>query len=102
VQSNAIIAGTTPGCTTTPPIPGCGVFPGDKGIAIGQVIDVSGVTVAANSTAHTVDINGGLIRNNATSSLVLNGLFPNASGNGALDFADGDKFGFSSLSVTTR
>jgi hypothetical protein len=102
VQSNALIGGTLPGCWAANNPPGCGVFPGDKGPAIGQVLDTTGVTVSADPTAKTVTISGALIKNNPTSSLVLNGVFPNASGNSAMDFADGDKFGFSTLDVNTR
>ncbi len=78
------------------------MFAGPKGIAIGQVIDPAGIVVSADPNAKTVSINGGLIRNNATATTVLNGLFPNASGDPAQNFADGDKFGISSVSVTTR
>ena len=102
VQSNALLGGTNPGCTQDTGPPGCGVFPGDKGPAIGQVLDTAGVTVSADPTAKTVTINGAVIKNNPTSSLVLNGVFPNASGDPAMDFADGDKFGISTLNVNTR
>ncbi len=102
IQAQTFIRGTTPGCNGTGAACGPLVFGGDKGIAIGQTIDASGVAVSADPTAHTVTVNGGLIKNNATATLVLNGLFPNASGDSSKDFVDGDKFGISTLNVTTR
>jgi len=102
IQANAFIGGTSPGCNTNPPISGCGVIPGDKGPAIGQTIDMGGATVAADPTAKTVVISNALIRNNATSTLVFSGLFPNVSGDPSYDFAAGDKFGIAQISVTTR
>jgi hypothetical protein len=104
VQSDAKIAGTQPGCNASSDPPTCptAVFPGDKGIAIGQNISLSGATITSDSSAHTVSISGGLITNNATSSLVLGGLFPNLSGTPAMDFAAGDKFGVPTANLTTR
>jgi hypothetical protein len=108
IQSNAIIGGTLPGCWAANDPPGCGVFPGDKGVAISQSLDTSGDTVSADPTTHTVVINGAVIKNNATSSLVLNGVFPLAGPptlptiGGAENFADGDVFGTAFLTVTTR
>jgi hypothetical protein len=71
-------------------------------VAIGQVIDTSKETVVADPTAKTVKIAGAEIRNNATSSLTLNLLFPNKSGTASNDFADGDDFGTATLTVKTR
>ena len=102
VQADTTIAGTTPGCNGTGAACGPAILAGPKGIAIGQSIDPSGITVSADPNAKTVKINGGLIRNNATATTVLNGLFPNASGDSAMNFADGDKFGVSSVTVSTR
>jgi hypothetical protein len=109
IQSNAVIGGTNPGCWAVNDPPGCGVFPGDKGVAISQSLDTSAVTVSADPTTHTVSINGAVIKNNPTSSLVLNGVFPLAGtpgGGGAFggaeNFADGDLFGTAFLTVTTR
>jgi hypothetical protein len=102
IQSNAFLGGISPGCNVTPPPSGCAIFGGDKGVAIGQNIDLSGATVGADANAKTVAINNALIANNATSTLVLSGLFPNASGNPAQDFKDGDKFGLANLQVNTR
>lgn len=99
--ANTFIGGTTPGCNFTTPPAGCGVFAGDKGPAIGQVIDTTSMTVSADPNAKTVSIAGALIRNNSTATLVLNGLFPNA-GSPSDQFADGDKFGVSSITVSTR
>jgi hypothetical protein len=104
VQANAVIGGTSPGCNLMGQTASCptAVFGGDKGVAIGQVLDMSAATVSADPGAKTVTINGALIRNNALSTLVLGGLFPNASSDPAKDFADGDKFGIASLTVNTR
>jgi hypothetical protein len=116
VQSNAFIGGTNPGCVTTTPQPGCAIFAGDKGIAIGQALDKSAMTVKADPAAKTITLGGVLIRNNATSTTVLGGLgcaapagqpkglFGNSTSpcNSSLDFADGDKFGISTLNATTR
>jgi hypothetical protein len=104
VQANALVGGTTPGCNLVGQPPNCptAAFPGDKGPAIGQVLDVSGLTVSADASAKTVTISNALIRNNALSSTVLAGLFPNASGDPAQEFADGDKFGIATLNATTR
>jgi hypothetical protein len=45
-----------------------------------------------------------VISNNATSTLVLNGLFPNATNphDGSKDFADGDLFGTANLTLEVR
>lgn len=116
VQSVAFLGGTSPGCNTTAPQPGCAIFGGDKGIAIGQVLDKTAMTVTADASAKTIKISGVLIRNNPTSTTVLGGLgcgtpagqpkglLGNVSSpcNPALDFADGDKFGIATLTVTTR
>ncbi|MGH2981739.1 MAG: hypothetical protein ACRDKV_06830 [Solirubrobacterales bacterium] len=102
VQANTTIRGTSPGCNGTGAACGPALFPGNKGVAIGQVIDASGIAVSADPNAHTVNISGALIRNNQTATTVLSGLFPNASGNPAQDFANNDKFGISTLSVNVR
>jgi hypothetical protein len=102
VQSSVLIGGTSPGCNGTGVACGPAVFPGDKGIAIGQALDRSGATVTADPNAKTVSIGNVVIKNNALSSTTLGGLFPNASGNTAKDFADGDKFGIATLQVNTR
>jgi hypothetical protein len=104
VQANALLGGTSPGCNLTGQPANCptAAFGGDKGPAIGQVLDVSGLTVSADPSAKTVTIGGALIRNNALSATVLAGLFPNASGDPAQEFADGDKFGIATLNATTR
>jgi hypothetical protein len=102
VQSNVLIGGTSPGCNGTGAACGPAVFPGDKGIAIGQALDASGATVSADPNAKTVSIGNVVIKNNALSSTTLSGLFPNASGNTAKDFADGDKFGIAAVTVNTR
>jgi hypothetical protein len=100
VQSHVVFGGTSPGCNFNPNPPNCAVFGGDKGIAIGQTLDLTGATVSADPTAKTVSISGGLIKNNALTSQVLTGLFPDASG--THPWADGDKFGVPTLNVTTR
>jgi hypothetical protein len=109
-QSYVTIGGTSPGCNGTgagtPASPtGCGAplgGAGFKGVSIGQTLDTSGQTVSADPNAKTVAVSGTVIKNNATTAAVLNQLFPNASGNAALNFADGDKFGISSVTVNTR
>jgi hypothetical protein len=70
--------------------------------AIGQVIDMSHATVAADPNAKTVNIAGAEVRNNGTSSQTLNLLFPNQSGNPANDFADQDDFGTLTLNLGVR
>lgn len=102
VQANTTVAGASPGCNGTGLACGPAVFAGNKGVAIGQTIDASAITVSADPNAHKVEVGGALIRNNQTATTVLNGLFPNASGDPAQNFANGDKFGISSLSVNTR
>jgi hypothetical protein len=102
VQSVVNFAGTQPGCNQTGQPATCptAVFPGSKGTAIGQTIDLTGATVNADPTAKTVTVKGGLIKNNALTAQTLTGLFPDASG--THPWADGDKFGIPTLSVTTR
>jgi hypothetical protein len=120
VQSNVFIGGTNPGCWSAAGAaqnpPSCGVFPGDKGIAIGQVLDASGETVASDPSARTVSVTGAVVKNNPVSTATLGGagcsginngsagLFPNGTSpcDPTKDFADGDKFGISSISVNTR
>jgi hypothetical protein len=110
VQSFVTIGGTSPGCNggtagNAASPPGCTAplgGPGFKGVSIGQVLDTSGQAVSADPTARTVSVSNVVIKNNATTSGVLNQLFPNARGNPARDFVDGDKFGISSVAVNTR
>ncbi len=95
IQSIVTIGGTNP-----PPFLGGA---GNKGPAIGQVIDPSNVTVQADPVNHTVTVSGGVIKDNATATLTLNTLFPRSSAQPASrDFADGDTFGTSSLTVQVR
>jgi hypothetical protein len=102
VQSLVNFAGTQPGCNFTGQPANCptAVFSGSKGTAIGQTLDLTGATVSADPTAKTVTISGGLIKNNALTSQVLTGLFPDASG--THPWADGDKFGIPKVTVNTR
>jgi hypothetical protein len=102
VQSHVVFGGTQPGCNLMGQTASCptAVFPGDKGIAIGQTINLTGATVAADPTAKTVAISGALIANNALSAGTLSSLFPDASG--THPFADGDKFGITTANLTTR
>jgi hypothetical protein len=104
VQANAFLGGTIPGCWTANDPPGCNVIAGDKGIAIGQVIDMSNASVKADPSGNpkTVTIDGLVIKNNDTSSLVLNGLFPNASTDPGKAFADGDLFGTAAMTLEVR
>jgi hypothetical protein len=104
VQANAFLGGTLPGCWAPNDPAGCGVIAGDKGIAIGQTIDMSKTTVRADPNANpmTVTISGAVIKNNGTSSLVLNGLFPNGTTDPARNFADGDLFGTANLTLEVR
>ncbi len=101
IQANVFLGGTNP-----PNILG---GPGDKGVAIGQVIDASGITVVADPATHHIKISGAKIKNNAVSSQTLNLFFPLAGtpgGGGAFGgpdpFADGDIFGTAVLDVTVR
>jgi hypothetical protein len=76
---------------------------GNKGPAIGQVIDPTNVTVQADPANHTIKVAGGVIKNNATATLTLNTLFPRSPDEPAIrDFADGDSFGSSTLTVQVR
>jgi hypothetical protein len=102
VQADTTIGGTSPGCNGTGAACGLAIIPGPKGIAIGQALDTAGQTVSADASTKKITVSGGLIRNNATATTVLNGLFPNASGNPARAFTDGDKFGIPTLDVNTR
>jgi hypothetical protein len=104
VQANAFLGGTIPGCWTANDPPGCNVIAGDKGIAIGQVIDMSNASVSGDpkSDPKRITIDGIVIKNNDTSSLVLNGLFPNASTDPAKTFAAGDLFGTLSMTLEVR
>ena len=104
VQANAFLGGTNPGCWAPNDPGGCGVIPGDKGIAIGQVLDMSSATVSADPNANpkTVTISSAVIKNNATSTLVINGLFPNGTTDPAKNFADGDLFGTMNLVLEVR
>jgi len=104
VQANAFLGGTIPGCWTANDPPGCNVIPGDKGVAIGQEIDMSNATVKAdpNASSRTVTIDNLVIKNNDTSSLVLNGLFPNASTDPGKGFTAGDLFGTASMTLEVR
>jgi hypothetical protein len=95
IQADVVFGGTIPGNFLG--------GPGDKGIAIGQVIDPAGVTVSANPTTHTITVDGGTIKNNAAAAQTLNTLFPRkASEPASRDFADGDTFGRPSVTVTVR
>ncbi len=106
IQSRSFIGGTSPGCNgTTPNTPaGCGspIGIGDRDIAIGQTLDSSAAVITADAGAKTVAFSKVLIKNNGLASGILNGLFPNFSGNPAMNFADGDKFGFASATLSTR
>lgn len=105
VQSNVFIGGTTPGCNWDSGNPTCGVpavgGPGDKGVAIGQVLDSAAATVTADPVAKSVTIAGAVIKNNALTAGTLQQVFPNA-GPAAQEWADGDKFGISIADLTTR
>ncbi len=80
-----------------------GVATGPRGIAITQTTDPAGATVASNAANHTISVNGALIRINQVSADSLNLFFPQApGGNPTNDFRDGDPFGTSNLTVTTR
>jgi hypothetical protein len=95
IQAHIVIGGSNP--------PNFLGGPGDKGLAIGQIIDPTGVTVSADPATHTISVSGGLIRNNDAASLTLNSLFPtNTQGTTNLDFANGDTFGKPSVTVTVR
>lgn len=95
IQAHIVIGGSNP--------PNFLGGPGDKGLAIGQTIDPTGVTVSADPATHTISVSGGQIKNNDAATLTLNSLFPtNTQGTSNLDFANGDSFGRPSLTVTTR
>ena len=108
IQSYVDIGGAKPGCNFADPNnpPGCSAAaiggPGFKGPAIGQVVDTSATVVAADPAAKTVSVSGDLVRINGLTAQTFNLIFPNASGNPAKDFADGDKFGISRFNVNTR
>jgi hypothetical protein len=95
IQAHIVIGGSNP--------PNFLGGPGDKGLAIGQVIDPTGATVSADAANHTISVSGGLIKNNDLATLTLNSLFPtNTQGTSNPAFANGDTFGKPSLTVTTR
>jgi hypothetical protein len=94
IQADVVFGGTIPGNFLG--------GPGDKGIAIGQVIDPAGVTVSANPTTHTITVDGGTIKNNATAAQTLNALFPRTTSDPGDDFANGDRFGRATVTVTVR
>jgi hypothetical protein len=110
IQTYVTVGGQNPGCTFTGGGPaGCTGFPalsgpGFKGPAIGQVIDPSGATVTPDATAKTVTVAGGLIKINGVTASTLNAAFPNGTNpvDASKNFADGDKFGISTLAVNTR
>jgi hypothetical protein len=106
VQSNVFIGGVKPGCNFADPNApaGCGspLGIGDRGISIGQTLDTSAAVFTGDAGAHTVGFSNILIKNNGLTAGTFNALFPNSSGNPAENYADGDKFGFSSGSLTTR
>jgi hypothetical protein len=80
-----------------------GVATGDRGIAITQTTDPAGATVSANASNHTISVNGATVKINQVSADSLNLFFPQASGGSpTFDFAGGDTFGKSNLTVTTR
>jgi hypothetical protein len=91
IQSHTVIVAAPPA-----------VFAGDKGVAIGQKLVTTNLVVAADPANHTVTFGGADIQLNGTSSLVLNGVFPNVSGNASNDFADSDPFGTASVTMTVR
>lgn len=81
--------------------------PGDKGIAIGQVIDMSKATVTATppsgSTPGTIKVTGAQINNNQTASDTLNNWFPQpGTPDPTKQFANGDPFGTATLTVQVR
>jgi hypothetical protein len=78
------------------------LFTGDKGIVITNLADPAGSTVSADPNAKTVTIDGATIRINQISADTLNQMFPNVSGDPANDFASGDPFGTSNLTVSVR
>jgi hypothetical protein len=95
IQAHVVIGGSNP--------PNFLGGPGDKGLAIGQTIDPTGVTVSADPATHTISVSGGVIKNNDAATLTLNSLFPtNTQGVSNLAFANGDTFGRPSLTVTVR
>jgi hypothetical protein len=65
---------------------------------------MSNATVKAdpNASPRTVTIDNLVIKNNDTSSLVLNGLFPNASTDPGKGFTAGDLFGTASMTLEVR
>jgi hypothetical protein len=110
IQSYVTIGGVNPGCNFDLPNdpPGCGAGaiggPGFKGPAIGQVIDPAGGVVTADPNAKTVSVNKTTIKINALTAQTLNLIFPNATSpyDATKEFADGDRFGISNMTVNTR
>jgi hypothetical protein len=77
---------------------------GDRGVGIGSNLNLSGATISADPSAHTVTIRGIVVTFNAGSALFLNQTFRQPAGtySDALEFAAGDRFGTVDLTVTTR
>ncbi len=95
IQAHVVIGGANP--------PSFLGGPGDKGLAIGQVIDASKAVASADPATHKVTLNGGVIKNNDAATLTLNSLFPRSVDQPASrDFANGDVFGTGGFTVTVR
>ena len=78
---------------------------GDRGEGIGSNLDLSNATVSADPGAHTVTIQGIVIRINKGGALNLNSVFqqsPATTFDVADQFVAGDLNGTASLSLTTR
>jgi hypothetical protein len=85
---------------TGPPSP----LGGDRGTSIGLNMDTGNATVSADPIAHTITINGTVVRINKATALGLNQSFPQplSTYNPSMEFVAGDLFGTIDLTVTTR
>jgi hypothetical protein len=91
ISAHVVIAGSVPTV-------------GDQGIGIGSNLDTTNATVSANPDAHSVTVNGTVIRFNKGSALFLNQTFPQpaSSYDASKEFVAGDLYGTVDLTVTTR
>jgi len=75
---------------------------GPFGLATVGTLDIGAGTLTLDPNTKQLTMTGVPVRFEALTALVLNSVFPNASGNPANDFAGGDLLGTLSLSATLR
>ena len=75
---------------------------GPVGIAQQGPFDLAAATTSADPNTRQVTVSGAPVTMDFFSAVILNNVFPNASGNPNNDFKEGDLLGKMSLSVTTH